>query len=166
MLKFTKTAFTGAMAVAAFALTSVQAQAATQNADARVTILPAVQLVQDNALNFGLVASSAAAGTVELPSASDTPICSTTVICVGSASRGRFTVSGAANGTSVLISVPGTVTLTYLTSSMTVALASSSTGFAATGAPVTFFVGGTLSVGANQTAGLYQGTYSVSADYQ
>jgi len=35
-----------------------------------------------------------------------------------------------------------------------------------TGGTDTFNVGGTLAVGANQTAGSYSGTYSVAVNYQ
>ena len=39
-------------------------------------------------------------------------------------------------------------------------------GGALTGGTDTFNVGGTLSVGANQAAGSYSGTYTVSVNYQ
>jgi hypothetical protein len=49
---------------------------------------------------------------------------------------------------------------------MLAALVPSITNFTSTGGPQAFFVGGTLSVGANQPAGVYTGTYTVSANYQ
>ena len=164
MLNKTKVALLGAMAVAAFA--STNAQAATQTADARVVILPAVQLAQNDALDFGVVASSGTAGTVILPTASDTRTCSAGVTCVGAALRGRFTVTGAENGYVVAISVPASATLTSGANTMPVALTPSLTTFTSTGAAQVFYVGGTLSVGANQAAGTYTGTYNVSANYQ
>lgn len=164
MLNKTKVALLGAMAVAAFA--STNAQAATQTADARVVILPAVQLAQNDALDFGVVASSGTAGTVVLPIGSDTRNCSGGVTCVGPALRGQFTVTGAENNFVVAISVPASVTLTSGTNIMPVALTPSLTTFTSTGVAQVFFVGGTLSVGVNQPAGTYTGSYNVSANYQ
>lgn len=164
MLNKTKAALLGAMAVAAFASTNVQA--ATQTADARVVILPAVQLAQNQQLDFGVVASSSVAGTVVMPTASSTRSCTGGVTCVGTAFRGQFTITGAENGYVVGISVPASTTLAFGTITMPVTLTSSLTTFTSTGAAQQFFVGGTLTVGANQAAGTYTGTYNVSANYQ
>lgn len=166
MLNKLKVALLGASAVVAFASTATQAQAATQTADARVTIIPAVQLAQNDVLDFGVIASSSTAGTVELPIGSNSRTCSAGVTCIGTALRGRFTVTGAANGYTVAITVPATATLTSGANTMTAALVPSIAGFTSVGAAEVFFVGGTLSVGANQAAGLYTGTYNVSANYQ
>ena len=164
MLNKTKVALLGAIAVAAMASTG--AQAATQTANAEVDIIAAVQLAQNDALDFGVVASSATAGTVALPTASNTRTCSAGLTCVGTALRGRFTVSGATSGYVVAISVPATTTLTSGANTLSLGLTSSTTTFTSTGAPQVFYVGGTLAVGANQAAGNYTGTYTVSADYQ
>lgn len=164
MLNKTKVALLGAMAVAAFA--STNAQAATQTADAKVVILPAVQLAQNQQLDFGVVASSGVAGTVVMPTASSTRTCTGGVTCVGAAFRGQFTITGAENGYVVGITVPASTTLAFGTITMPVTLTSSLTTFTSTGAAQLFFVGGTLTVGANQAAGTYIGTYNVSANYQ
>ena len=164
MLNKMKVALLGAMAVAAVG--STNAQAATQSADAKVTILSAVQLTQNDALDFGVVASSAVAGTVTLPANTNIRSCTASVTCVGAALRGQFTVSGAANGYTVAIAVDPTATLTSGLNSMSATLTPSITSFNSTGAAQAFFVGGALSVGAGQAAGLYTGTYTVSANYQ
>ena len=164
MLNKMKVALLGAMAVAA--LSSTDAQAATLGADAKATILSAVQLAQNDALDFGVIASSSTAGTVDLPTGSNGRTCSGGVTCVGTALRGQFTVSGAATGFVVAISVPATATLNSGANAMSATLAQSIPGFTSTGASQAFFVGGTLSVGANQPAGVYTGTYTVSANYQ
>jgi Mat/Ecp fimbriae major subunit len=49
---------------------------------------------------------------------------------------------------------------------MTLTLDPGATTIAATGATQTFYVGGTLAVGAAQAAGTYTGNYDVSAEYQ
>lgn len=164
MLNTMKVALTGAMAVAAFASTS--AQAATGTADATATIISAVQLTQNDVLDFGVVASSTTAGTVDLPTDSNTRTCSVGVTCVGTALRGQFTVSGAATGYTVGIVVPATAILTSNGVTMSTTLTPSMTTFVSNGGARAIFVGGTLSVGANQAAGLYTGTYTVSANYQ
>lgn len=164
MLNKTKFALLGVVAAAAMASTS--AQAATQTASAEVDIVPAVTLAQNNALDLGIVATSGTAGTVTLPTGSDTRVCSTGVSCVGTALRGRFTVGGAASGYVVAINVPTSTTLTSGGNNMVLTHTPSMTSFTSTGAPQIFFVGGSIPVAANQAAGTYTGTYNVSADYQ
>jgi hypothetical protein len=164
MLNKSKVALLGAFAAAA--MVSTGANAATQTATAEVDIISAVTLAQNDGLDFGVVASSAAAGTVTLPTASNTRTCSAQVTCVGTALRGRFTVSGATSGYVVAITVPASTSLTGAGAAMNVALSPSLTSFTSAGVDQVFYVGGTLSVGANQVAGTYTGTYNVSADYQ
>lgn len=164
MLNKTKFALLGVVAAAAMASTG--AQAATQTASAEVDIVAAVTLAQNNPLDLGVVASSGTAGTVALPTTSDTRVCSAGVTCVGAALRGRFTVSGATSGYVVAINVPATTTLASGGNNMVLTLVPSMTSFTSTGAPQIFFVGGSLAVGANQAAGTYTGSYNVSADYQ
>ena len=163
MLNKSKFALIGAIAAAG--MVSTGANAATQTATAEVDIIAAVTLTQDVGLDLGVVAASAAGGTVTLPNTSNTRTC-VGVTCVGTAQRGQFTVSGAATGFVVLVTTPLTTTLSGAGPAMTLALSPSLVSFASTGAPQTFFVGGTLAVGANQTPGYYSGTYNVSADYQ
>ena len=163
MLNKKKVALLGA--IAAVAMASTGAQAATETADAQVRIIAAVQLVEVNALNFGIVAPGAAAGIVTISTTSDTPTCDLGLSCVGTTTRGRFTVTGA-SGQTVAIAVDPTVTLNSGGNTMSVALTPSTTTVATTGSPVAFFVGGALSVGASQVAGNYVGTFTVTANYQ
>ena len=164
MLNKSKIALIGAIAAAA--MVSTGANAATQTATAEVDIIAAVTLTQDLGLDFGVVASSAAVGTVTLPTSSNTRACSASVTCVGTAQRGQFTVGGATTGYNVGITVPASTSLTGAGAPMNLTLVPSITSFTSTGAAQVFNVGGTLSVGANQVAGTYLGTYNVSADYQ
>ncbi|HEV7233206.1 MAG TPA: DUF4402 domain-containing protein [Sphingorhabdus sp.] len=154
------------LGAAAAALASTGANAATQTATAEVDIVAAVTLTQDAGLDFGVVASSAAAGTVTLPTGSNTRTCSAAVTCVGTANRGQFTVGNATSGYVVAITVPAATTLASGANTMSLTLNPSMTSFTSTGVSQIFYVGGTLSVGANQAAGTYTGTYNVSADYQ
>lgn len=163
MLNKSKIALIGAIAAAG--MISSAANAATVSATARVDILAPVTLVQTAGLDFGVVASGVAAGTVTLPNSSNVRTCSVGLACVGTAQRGTFNVTGAATYT-VAIAVAASTTLTGAGAPMALTLNPSATSVVATGAAQTFFVGGTLTVGAAQTAGTYTGTYNVSADYQ
>jgi len=49
---------------------------------------------------------------------------------------------------------------------MAIALNGSAATLAMTGSAVSLYVGGDLTVGANQPAGVYSGSFTVTADYQ
>ena len=70
-----------------------------------------------------------------------------------------------ASGASYSVTVPASVSLTGPGTAMTATLTNDGGG-SLTGGTDTFNVGGTLSVGASQTAGSYSGTYTVSVNYQ
>ena len=153
-------------AAAAAAMSSTAAYADTENATATVQIIGAVNLTKFADLDFGTIASAAAAGTVALPTASNTRTC-TTVTCVGTAARARFQVVAATNGYVIAISHSPTVSLTGPGAAMSATLASSAATITFNSASLQdIFVGGTLSVGANQAAGTYNGSFTVTADYQ
>ncbi len=163
MLNKSKIALLGAFAAAA--MVSTGANAATQTATAEVDILAPVTLTQTAGLDFGVVAAGAAAGTVTLPNSSNVRTCSAGLACVGAAQRGTFDVTGASSYT-IDITVAASTSLTGAGAPMSLTLNPSATSVVATGAAQTFYVGGTLNVGASQVAGTYTGTYNVSADYQ
>lgn len=162
MLKMTKIALMGAIAAAA--MVSTGANAATVSASAEVDILAPVQLQQMAGLDFGVI-GGAAGGTVTLPVGSDTRTCSVGLACASTSQRGRFEVI-AANTYNVTIVVDAATTLNSGGNSMSLTLTPSVNALVATGVAQTFYVGGTLTVGAAQAAGTYTGTYNVSADYQ
>lgn len=163
MLNKSKIALAGAIAAAA--LVSTGAQAATVQADAQVQIIAPITLTEGAALNFGIVAPGAGAGTVTIGTGSDTATCSAGLTCVSGGSRGGFDLV-AANGYSVDITVDPTTSLSGAGAPMTVTLNSGAATIVANGAIQTFYVGGVLAVGAAQAAGTYTGTYDVSAEYQ
>jgi Mat/Ecp fimbriae major subunit len=153
------------MGAAIAAMVSTGANAATVTATADVQILAPVALSQTAGLDFGIVAAGSGAGTVTLNTGSNTANCSVGLACVGTASRGTFSVTGA-NTTTVVITVDASTVLTGAGANMGLTLTPSAASVTATGAPQTFYVGGVLSVGASQVAGTYTGTYAVSAEYQ
>jgi hypothetical protein len=163
MLNKSKIALLGAFAAAT--MVSTGANAATQTATAEVEILAPVTLSQTVGLDFGIVAAGAVAGTVTLPTGSNVRTCSVGLACVGTASRGTFEVTGVDTYV-VDITVDATTVLTGAGTDMNVTLNPGITSIVANGAAQTFYVGGTLTVGAGQAAGTYTGNYDVSADYQ
>jgi Mat/Ecp fimbriae major subunit len=164
MLNKMKIVLAGAAAVAA--MSSSAAFADTESATATVQILGAVELTKFADLDLGTVASGAATGTVALPTSSNTRTC-TGVTCVGTASRARFQVTAATDGYVIDVTHSPTATLTGPGASMSLALASSASSITFDSALLEdIFVGGTLTVGANQVAGTYNGTFSVTAEYQ
>jgi Mat/Ecp fimbriae major subunit len=153
-------------AAAAAAMSSTAAYADTESATATVQILGAVELTKFADMDLGTVASGAASGTVALPTTSNTRNC-TGVTCVGTASRARFQVTAATNGYVIDVTHSPTATLTGPGASMSLTLASSASTITFNSASLQdIFVGGTLTVGANQAAGTYNGNFTVTAEYQ
>ena len=153
-------------AVAAAAMSSSAAYADTENATATVQILGAVNLQKFADLDLGTVAANSGAGTVVMPTSSNTRVC-TNVTCVGTASRARFQVVAATNGYVIDITHSPTASLTGPGAAMPLTLAASTAAVTFNSATLQdIFVGGTLTVGANQVAGTYNGTFTVTADYQ
>ncbi len=153
--------------IAAAAMFSGVANAATQTATAEAEIIVPVVLSSVTNLNFGLIAVGAGTGTVAL-GASDVRTCAG-VTCVGTASRGKFNVTVADAGALVDLGfTDNTIDLTGPAGSTpmnaTLSLSTNQITFdAATLEDV--FVGGTLNVNAAQAAGVYTGTYEVTAQY-
>lgn len=159
-----KIVLAGAAAVAA--MSSTAAFADTENATATVQILGAVNLQKFADLDFGTVAANATAGSVVLPTASNTRTC-TNVTCVGTAARARFQVVAATNGYVIGITHSPTASLTGPGTAMPLTLAASTASVTFNSASLQdIFVGGTLTIGANQVAGTYNGAFTVTADYQ
>lgn len=164
MLNKMKIALAGVAAVAA--MSSSAAFADTESATATAQILGAVNLQKFADLDLGTIASSSAAGTVVLPTSSNTRTC-TGVTCVGTAARARFQVTAATNTYVVGISHSPTASLTGPGTAMPLTLTASTNAITFNSASLEdIFVGGTLTVGANQAAGTYNGTFTVTADYQ
>ena len=153
--------------IAAASMISGAAHAATETATAEAEILTPVALSAVTDLDFGLIAGDADGGTVGLPTASDTRSC-TGVICVGTASRASFQVTNASDGQVIALSVPTSgVALSGPGADMPVSLALSASSITFDAASLeTVYIGGTLTVGNNQAAGVYSTTFDVTADYQ
>ncbi|MEM8696314.1 MAG: DUF4402 domain-containing protein [Pseudomonadota bacterium] len=153
---------------AAMASLGTAANAATATADATAEILEQVQIAQVTDLNFGTIVPDATnAATVSVAAnAAGTRNCGG-LTCAGGASvsSASFDVTGA-NGLNVDVALSGLTQLSDGTNNMPITLNASSNVLAMTGSAVSLYVGGDLSVAANQPAGVYSGTFTVTADYQ
>ncbi|SNS91578.1 protein of unknown function [Sphingopyxis indica] len=159
-----KRALLGA-AIAALALNASAAQAATATGTAKAKILRQITLTNTSDLQYATVISGATASTVQVSTAG-ARTCGSGLTCTGTATAANFNIAGT-DGALVDVSGDANVTLTgslggTMTSTLSYSAASVTLG--ATGG--SFQVGGTLSVGANQTAGDYSGTFNVTANYQ
>ena len=141
------------------------AGAVTVNGAASVVILSVISASQTQAMNFGTVLPGAAAGVVTLSSAGAAT--SPTLTTSGTATAGRFTIT--AQGSTVLNITFGDGTVTNGSDSMAINnFTSSSTPASNTtdaSGNLTLDVGADLNVGANQAAGTYTGTYTVTVSY-
>ncbi|WP_137869636.1 DUF4402 domain-containing protein [Sphingopyxis sp. 2PD] len=159
-----KRAVVGA-AIAALALNAPAAHAASATATATAKILRQITLTNTSALQYATIISGATASTVQVSTAG-ARICGAGLTCTGTTTAANFDVQGT-DGAVVLVGGDPSVTLNgslggTMTSSLTYSVPNITLG--ATGG--NFQVGGTLSVGANQTAGDYTGTFNVTANYQ
>ncbi len=168
MLNKMKIALATAAAVAA--MSSTGAFAATQTGTATVEIVTPVQLSAVTNLNLGLVAATAAGGTVTVATSANAQNCSG-VTCLGGSSRGSFQVTNAAAGAVIALSISDpSIVLSDgpgggADMPLNLTMSASSITFSAS-ALQTVYVGGTLNVGAAQVNGTYTGTFQVVADYQ
>ena len=153
MINKMKLALAGA--VIATGMMSNAAYAATQQADATVQVLAAVQLSAVSDLDFGVVAASAAGGTVSLgASASAVPV-GTGVIAISGGSAASFQVTQATNGEAIALTVGNPAPLTGPGANIALSgltLSNNSITFSSTSLQ-TIYVGGTISLNPNQVAG-------------
>ena len=138
---------------------------------AAANIISPLSITQNNGLEFGTIATSGTAGTVTIAAqeALNLTWSNVSVIKPTDAARksGKFTVTGL-SGSTYKLTVPESATIANGANSMSIALTKSapSTGNTLTGGTSSFYVGGTLSVGATQATGNYTGSYTVTVAYE
>ncbi len=163
MLNKMKIALAGSIAAAA--MISSGAQAATETVGADAEIIPAVTLGTPADIDFGTIAADATGGTAVVAASSGATTSCATLTCVGTSSPGSIVVTSESGQTvDVSFATAGAVTLTSGTDTMSMTPSLSTTSFTSTGSD-TVYVGGTLTVGASQAAGTYSGTFDVNVDY-
>jgi spore coat protein U-like protein len=151
----------------AAAVLSAQA-AATVPTTGSARVLAAIRLSRVLDLSFGAVVPSGSAGTVTVTPASARSATGGATLAGGTAVQaGRFRVQGQANK-SYTIALPASVVVTSGANSMTVNAFTSNRASPATlpgGGAQNINVGATIGLGANQPAGTYANTFSVTVAY-
>lgn len=156
--------------VVALALAGVvagTAQAGTVNANARANVLAPLAITTGaNALSFGDVSADASApSTVTIDTAGTATTSGAWAANNGTA--GDFNVTGGANAAYNVTLPTAAVTLTSGPNTVSVDnFVSSATGTLDPLGKESFKVGATLTLGVDQPAGLYTGTYDVTVAYQ
>lgn len=171
MINKFKSAILAATAVAVVSLGATSASAATATGNATARIVDALQITEDTVLNFGTIVPGAASGNVVI-TAAGAKACDPALSCIsGTHAAGAFTVTGlGGQGVNVSVSAPTSLDDAGAGVAMPLSALTTNTGSITLSAGATgsasFTVGGTLTVGANQLAGTYTGTYTVTANYQ
>jgi hypothetical protein len=159
-----KRALLGA-AIAVFAMNASAAHAATATGTATAKILRQITLTNTSDLQFATIISGATASTVSV-STSGAVSCGAGLTCTGTTTAANFDVEGT-EGAVVVVGGDANVTLNgSLGGTMTSTLSYSDATITLGATGGSFQVGGTLNVGASQTAGDYSGTFDVTANYQ
>lgn len=180
MTKIIRTGVAGIALFAAMGMTSAAHADDTAVADATAEVLQPLNLVLDNgALDFGSIVVDGA-DTLTLTPDNTMDCTNKQVVCVGTTSVPTFVVEGTANK-EITINLPTTdvdlvvqggsssvteqvLTLNNFTAST---LINGAPGVTLDGAgEATFTVGGTLNIGADQEAGIYEGQFNVDVEYQ
>lgn len=180
---FRRIALASVVMVGAFGSTSSFAADASTTANAEV-VAP-IAITKDSDMNFGKFSPTGTAGTITLDTdGSVDGGANVTVLSNTSAAVARFTVSGEPSATYAITyptgvslsdgaATPSTMALSFL--SEVVADGGTATGGATTTAATgtldattgvqDIILGGTLDVGASQTAGSYTATFNIGVEY-
>jgi spore coat protein U-like protein len=178
---FHRLAAYGLSTAALYGALSVPAHAATAPAQTKVAVVSALAFISQEDLEFGHLLAGATAGTVVVsPTGVRTKTGGVTLMPGGLVQPSRFFGRGTfgqlvqislASSPFILTRISGTETMTLNTmvigSTPTAILTTTPLSFtigSATGI-FNFPVGGTLNVGANQVAGDYQGTITITLNY-
>ncbi len=165
MTKLFKTAALSATAALAFGANAAHAADATATATAQ--ILEQITVTRTSNLNFGtIVPDTAASGDVSVAAtAAGARTCDANLTCAGagSVSSAAFDVTASAGSTVAVTGLSGLTQLTSGGNSMAIALVGSTLDMSS--GSDTLYVGGDLTVGANQATGTYTGNFTVSVNY-
>lgn len=163
------------------------AQAANANATARAKVVKPLVMTGGQILDLGTIVTPSTAtysGTfvVDAAASQTSTFCASGFVCSGTVKSAMFNLTGS-NNNNITLNVPTTVTLTLqgasgtpptitLTTRNSYAATNSATGNYTITLPnsgstgVNFYVGGSLTINETVADGTYQGTFTVTADYQ
>ncbi len=148
---------------ASLSLVSNQTLAATATGTANATVLTPIAITAGQTLEFG--AFTGAAGTVTVSTAGARSSTGSVVLAPtnGTVRQGTFSVTGSGSST-FAITYPSAFNITSGANNMSVTVSGPATG-TLSGGSATINVGGTVTVSANQAAGNYTGTYTMTVEY-
>ena len=174
MTMFRRGALGAAIAVAALSSGTAFAQDSA-TATASANILQSITVTNSAGLDFGTIVPSGSASTVTVvqgnATTAATRTCGAGLTCSGGFSRAVFDITGSH---AALVDITGDANVTLSNANgdtMAVALTYSNTqvtltrATAASTPAASFYVGGVLSVGADQAAGAYSEVFNVTVDY-
>lgn len=143
---------------------SASSFAATASGTASASVLQPIAITAGQSLEFGAFAGNSA-GTVVIDTAGARSATGGVLLANnnGTYRQGQFSVTGTGNST-FAITYPSAFNITSGANSMSVTVAGPATGTLSSGS-ATINVGGTVTVGANQAAGSYTGTYTMTVEY-
>jgi large exoprotein involved in heme utilization and adhesion len=155
-------------ALSAVSFTSAASAATSATANATAEVLSTLTLTADSALNFGQIAANT--GGDVIVNADGTVASTGSLISTGTRAPAGFTVGGTPNA-NVVVTLPVSATLTRQTGTETMTITAFNSNppgaFQLNGLGAgTFSVGGTLTVASGQVAGVYNGNFNVSVEYQ
>ncbi len=145
----------------------VGAPTASATATASAKIYQPISIAKASDLNFGAMIATPTAGTVKLdPAGVRTASGGAVLASAAGVSAASFDVAGEPN-TSFAVGLPGSIQITSGANSMTVdSFTTGASAYLLDGAGASgLSVGANLSVAANQPAGLYSGSFSVTVAY-
>ena len=148
-------------AVTAFLVSGERAEAITGGASARIAI--PVTVSESTALDHGTVTASGSTGTVTISVAGVRGVTGGVAALGGSPTQGIFAVTGEANS-AFTTTIDATSSLTGPGTAMIATLGDDAPASLSSGS-ATVNVSSSLAVGANQVAGAYSGTYSITVNY-
>ena len=153
--------------VSAFAVAGT-AEAADATGNASATIATPISVSENTSLAFGTILAGASQSTIVVSTAGARSVGSgDATLLGGTPAAAAFDVTGEGSTSYSVSFTAGTLTRAGGSETMTVdTFTDDSGGSIAGGGSDSFNVGATLTVAANQTAGSYTGTYTVSVDYQ
>ena len=155
-----------AAAIAAVSFGSAASAATTATATATAEILSTLTVTNTAGLDFGQVAVNGA-GTLRV-AGNGAVTCSANLVCTGTRQASNFDVTGTAGVAVSAVVTTASVSLASGANTMTLNNFDIyyPNGTTLVAGATSFNVGGTLNVGAAQAAGVYNGSFTVSVEYQ
>lgn len=175
-----------AAAASALMMTPRAAQAATANATVSAKVLKPLVMTGGQTLELGSIVTPSTAifsgtFTIDAAASQTTTFCAAGFTCTGTVKSALFNLQGS-NNANITFNVPISVTLTLqgatgtpptliLTTKNSIAANSGTGNYTITlpnsGNPgKDFYIGGSVTITNATAAGIYQGTFAVTADYQ